>query len=157
MDNISTPQEKIAGVAIGRNEGERLKLCLKALTRYCNPVVYVDSGSTDGSSEFAKSIGVHVVDLDTSIPFTASRARNIGFAKVCELVPDIDYVQFVDGDCELTDNWVKDASEVLRNNPKVASVCGRRRERFRQASIYNRLMDLEWERPAGEETRTFGW
>ncbi|HCT44889.1 MAG TPA: glycosyl transferase, partial [Phycisphaerales bacterium] len=65
-------------VAIGRNEGERLKRCLTSAVACTDRVVYVDSGSTDDSVEFAESIGVEVVDLDTSIPFTAARARNAG-------------------------------------------------------------------------------
>jgi serine O-acetyltransferase len=34
--------------------------------------------------------------------------------------------------------------------PKTAIVCGRRRERSAEASVYNRLCDLEWETPVGE-------
>ncbi|MEZ5917333.1 MAG: glycosyltransferase [Parvularculaceae bacterium] len=43
------------------------------------PIVYVDSGSTDGSVESAKAVGAIVVNLDMSAPFTAARARNAGF------------------------------------------------------------------------------
>ena len=64
-------------VAIGRNEGERLKACLRSLVQVCDRVVYVDSGSQDDSVAFARSIGVDVVELDTSTPFTAARARNM--------------------------------------------------------------------------------
>ncbi|MEX0303850.1 MAG: glycosyltransferase family 2 protein, partial [Leisingera sp.] len=34
--------------------------------------------------------------------------------------------------------------------PQVAVACGRRRERFPEASVYNRLCDAEWDTPAGE-------
>ena len=44
-------------VAIGRNEGERLKRCLRSVPAGV-PVVYVDSGSTDGSVDFAQQLGV---------------------------------------------------------------------------------------------------
>ena len=37
----------IAAIAIGRNEGERLVRCLASLDGL-SPVIYVDSGSTDG-------------------------------------------------------------------------------------------------------------
>lgn len=38
----------VAAIVIGRNEGARLIACLNAL-EVCSPVIYVDSGSTDGS------------------------------------------------------------------------------------------------------------
>ncbi|HWB55094.1 MAG TPA: glycosyltransferase, partial [Tepidisphaeraceae bacterium] len=56
-------------VAIGRNEGERLKRCLRSAVRPGIAVVYVDSGSTDGSVTAAKELGAHVVELDLSKPF----------------------------------------------------------------------------------------
>src|SRR4051794_35223241 len=45
-------------VAIGRNEGERLRLCLESVVGHAQAVVYVDSGSSDGSVELARSLGV---------------------------------------------------------------------------------------------------
>jgi hypothetical protein len=38
----------------------------------------------------------------------------------------------------------------LAAHQRAAVVCGRRRERWPERSIYNRLADLEWDRPAGE-------
>ena len=136
-------------VAIGRNEGERLRACLAAARRDCPAVVYVDSGSTDGSTELARSMGVHVVDLDLSVPFTAARARNEGFARLRAVAPGVDRVQFVDGDCEIVAGWVGSAAAALDAEPGTAIVCGRRRERFPAASVYNRLCDLEWNTPVG--------
>jgi GT2 family glycosyltransferase len=37
----------------------------------------------------------------------------------------------------------------------VVAVCGRRRERFPELSVYNRLCDLEWDTPVGQ-ARAFG-
>jgi len=139
----------IGVVAIGRNEGEGLRACLASARRDCAAVVYVDSGSIDGSAELAKSLGVHVVDLDLSKPFTAARARNEGFAKLKEIDPKMDAVQFVDGDCEIVQGWIEKAKAELEAIPKAAVICGRRRERFPTASIYNKLCDLEWNTPIG--------
>ena len=61
-------------VAIGRNEGDRLRQCLESVDPKSRPVVYVDSGSTDGSVELAHSFGAEVVALDMTVPFTAARA-----------------------------------------------------------------------------------
>ncbi len=136
-------------VAIGRNEGDRLRACLTSARRDCPAVVYVDSGSADGSADLARSLGVHVVDLDLSRPFTAARARNEGFALLRSVAPEVDRVQFVDGDCEIVAGWIDQAVAALDADPKTAIVCGRRRERFPGASVYNRLCDLEWNTPVG--------
>ncbi|MFO0954448.1 MAG: glycosyltransferase [Isosphaeraceae bacterium] len=138
-------------VAIGRNEGERFKRCLEALRAQAAgaAVVYVDSGSTDGSVEHARACGVEVVALDMSRPFTAARARNAGFARLAESDPDLEFVQFLDGDCEVAEGWLSRAAETLRARPKAALVFGRRREREPERSVYNRLADMEWNIPIG--------
>lgn len=143
------PSKSVGVVVIGRNEGERLRLCLQSVVGKDRLVVYVDSGSTDGSTALARSLGATVIDLDLSIPFTAARARNEGWRRVVELSPNIEFVQFVDGDCEVDSAWLDAAIAELRNNPKLVAICGRRRERFPEASVYNRLCDLEWDTPIG--------
>ena len=140
----------IGVVVIGRNEGLRLERCLISLVGSAQKVVYVDSGSTDGSVQMALRLGVEVVELDMTIPFTAARARNEGFACLQRLLPTMRYVQFVDGDCEVVDGWLPRALAFLDTHPDVAVVCGRRRERFPQHSVYNLLCDFEWDTPVGE-------
>lgn len=137
-------------VAIGRNEGERLRRCLLSVREQCRSIVYVDSGSSDGSVATARALGVEVVELDLSIPFTAARARNEGLARLRAIVPGLEYVQFVDGDCELDRGWIPAALSAIAPEPRVAVVCGRRRERHPDATIYNLLCDLEWDTPVGE-------
>lgn len=141
---------RVAIVTIGRNEGQRLARCLDALVGLGWPVVYVDSGSTDGSAPLAAQLGASVVQLDASTPFSAARARNEGLDRALALHPDLELVQFVDGDCELVPSWIGSAVEALEAHPDVASVSGRVRERDRARSIYNRLCDLEWQGTAGE-------
>ncbi len=153
---IPGSSRSVAIVAIGRNEGERLKACLRAAAlssaRGARTVVYVDSGSADGSAEYARSVGCRVVELDASRPFTAARARNEGFACAMEHAPDAEFVQFVDGDCELEEGWLEAGDAALAREtmrgwcaamcarfiPRRASLTGcatwsggRRRERFR--------------------------
>lgn len=143
--------DTIATVAIGRNEGSRLETCLKSLiSQGATPVIYVDSGSTDGSAEMARALGAEVVDLDLSTPFTAARARNAGLARVLELAPDTRLVQFIDGDCELAEGWLDAARTEILSDPGLAVVCGRRRERFPEASVWNRMIDREWDTPVGD-------
>src|SRR5262245_21767803 len=137
-------------VAIGRNEGERLQRCLRSIAGKVQAIVYVDSGSTDDSVDFARSVGAEVVELDLFKPFTAARARNAGIARLRELNHDLELVQVVDGDCEIMDGWLERAVRELNENADVAVVCGRRRERFPEASVYNKLCDMEWNTPIGE-------
>lgn len=141
---------RIGLVAIGRNEGQRLLKCLLSAIGKVARIVYVDSGSTDGSVSLARSLGVDVVELDLSTPFTAARSRNTGFYHLLQADAQIEFVQFVDGDCELVSGWLECAQRELDAQPNVAVVCGRRRERFPDLSIYNQLMDMEWDTPIGE-------
>ncbi|WP_191831735.1 glycosyltransferase family 2 protein [Pseudomonas fluorescens] len=140
----------IGVVVIGRNEGQRLERCLASLEGSADKVVYVDSGSVDGSVQMARLRGVEVLALDMTRPFTAARARNEGFARLQRLLPLMRHVQFVDGDCEVAAGWLPKAQAFLYAHPAVAVVCGRRRERFPQRSVYNLLCDLEWDTPIGE-------
>ena len=137
-------------VAIGRNEGARLEACLDPVVGHVAAVVYVDSGSSDNSVASARDRGVDVVELDLAEPFTAARARNAGAARLAELAPELEFVQFVDGDCVLADGWLEAAADALLDDPQVAVVCGRRREVDPEGSVYNLLCDVEWDGPAGE-------
>jgi glycosyltransferase involved in cell wall biosynthesis len=137
-------------VAIGRNEGTRLERCLDSVIGKVAGVVYVDSGSTDGSVQMARDRGAEVVELDLSTPFTAARARNAGVQRLVEQHPGITYVQVVDGDCELVDGWLEVAFNTMQTQPDIAVACGRRRERDIEFSVYNRITDMEWNTPPGE-------
>ena len=143
-------------VVIGRNEGQRLKRCLEQAAGHAARTVYVDSGSTDGSVARARSMHVDVVELTNDRPFSAARARNEGALRLLQLAPDIQYVQFVDGDCEIMPGWWNAAPAQLEARPDVAVVCGRRRERYPRASIYNRMCDLEWNTAIGETSECGG-
>jgi GT2 family glycosyltransferase len=140
---------RIGAVLIGRNEGARLVAALQAALGQVGRMVYVDSGSADGSVEAAQAAGAAVVELDLSIPFTAARARNEGLARLLADGP-LDYVQFIDGDCALQPGWIDTARAFLDENPQAAVVHGRRRERYPEATVYNQLCDWEWDRPPGQ-------
>ena len=137
-------------VIIGRNEGARLITCLSSLEQSELPVVYVDSGSTDGSIEAAERFGARVVRLPLDRPFTAGRARNAGFEYLTGLHPELQCIQFVDGDCQVAAGWLDFAREHLQSHPRDALVCGRRKEIHPEQSLYNQLCDIEWNTPVGE-------
>lgn len=148
--------KELGVVVIGRNEGVRLQRCIQSFSGLNVYIVYVDSGSTDNSVGFIKQQGFDVVELDMSIPFSAGRARNAGYQFLLEKYPNIGFLQFVDGDCEMSEGWVETALNHLKENSQLASVCGRRREKYPDATIYNKLCDIEWDTPIGLANATGG-
>ncbi|HWB00504.1 MAG TPA: glycosyltransferase family 2 protein [Pirellulales bacterium] len=151
----ATKENTLAFVVIGRNEGDRLRGCLESIASAGCAIVYVDSGSTDGSLELAHSLGADVVSLDLREPFTAARARNAGFERLESLIAQgsiarLDFVHFVDGDCQVAPGWVAASLAAMLAHPEAAVICGRRRERFPDRSIYNLLCDVEWNTAVGD-------
>lgn len=140
---------EVGFVIIGRNEGERLTTCIRSVLKESDVAVYVDSGSTDGSCEMARRMGLPVVELDRSRGFTAARARNAGAAWLVKNRPSLDFIHFIDGDCELVTGWLAEAIAAMQAESDLASVCGRRRERAPEASPYNQLCDHEWNTAIG--------
>ena len=147
---MSAIDEKIGYVVIGRNEGERLTECLSSLPPAKGRVVYVDSGSTDGSAGAACSLGAEVVELSTVRPFTAARARNAGLRHLIESGREHGLVQFVDGDCRLEPGWLTHAALALDDTPDIGIITGWRAEIHPDATVYNAMCDFEWHRPAGD-------
>ncbi|WP_022702398.1 glycosyltransferase [Pseudorhodobacter ferrugineus] len=141
----TTAPRHVDAVVIGRNEGARLAACITSLVGQVGRVIYVDSGSTDGSADMAAGLGATVVALDMTQPFTAARARNAGLEQVTA-----PFVQFVDGDCMVQPDWVATAMDFAARHPDAAVICGRRRERFPEASVFNRLCDREWDTAIGQ-------
>lgn len=152
LSTLLNPDFAIGFVVIGRNEGDRLIRGLQSVQDQLPanfPVVYVDSGSTDGSLAAAEQLGVLGLPLDMTIPFTMARGRNAGWQYLVEQYPQLTHIQFMDGDCELIEGWLEQAVAAMDKNPTLAAVCGRRRERFPEASSYNQLAEMEWNTPVG--------
>jgi GT2 family glycosyltransferase len=141
---------RVGVVVIGCNEGPRLRAALESAQRYAPAAVYVDSASEDGSAVLGRSLGLPVVDLDPSARLTAARARNAGAAFLCARHGELEFLQFVDGDCELVDGWIERAVTEMERRPEVAVVCGRRRERHPNANLFHQLAEIEWETPIGD-------
>ncbi len=146
----------IGVVVIGRNEGERLRRCLESVTGIACQVVYVDSGSIDGSVAMARAMNVDVIDLDMTIPFCAARARNAGYERLVQCHPQLRFIQFIDGDCEIIGNWLHEAAAELESRAELAIVTGWLRERSPEVSIYNRIGDLEWNSSGAGEVSAVG-
>jgi glycosyltransferase involved in cell wall biosynthesis len=149
---MMTETTSVGIVVVGRNEEKFLKVALESALAASRIVVYVDSGSTDNSLTIAANLGVEIVELDPTIPFTAARAYNTGVDHLLTLNQSLQFVQFLDGDAQLAPGWVNAAAQAMQQRSEVTVVCGRRREMFPQQSVYNLLADMEWDTPVGEIT-----
>jgi cellulose synthase/poly-beta-1,6-N-acetylglucosamine synthase-like glycosyltransferase len=134
-------------VVIGRNEGARLVRCLesvKAMTPALDPfeVIYVDSASDDDSVIRATELGARVVEIKGG-RLSAARARNAGWQ-----IASAPLILFLDGDTILHPDFVSKTLAEFQD-PKVMVVWGHRREVHPEASIYNRVLDLNWICPPG--------
>jgi len=144
---------KLSVVIIGRNEGERLERCILSAQGMegwqAMELLYVDSGSTDGSLERAAQLGATVLPLPPGT-FTAARARNFGWRQASG-----EYVLFLDGDTILNPAFPLYALEALNKNPTNAAAWGHRREICPCLSVYVRVLDMDWVYAPGE-TLYFG-
>ena len=134
-------------VVIGRNEGERLVRCIRSVRAMRQPggeveLIYVDSASTDGSPERAAELGARVIALDPERP-CAAVGRNAGLRQARAAT-----VLFLDGDTILAPDFVADSLPEFEDE-KVAIVWGHRREIHTEASLFNRVLDLDWVYPPG--------
>lgn len=140
----------MVAVVIGRNEGRHLASSLTSVGKAGLPLVYVDSGSADGSPSLARQLGVAILELDPARPFSAARARNEGLVDALRRWPKVRYVLFLDGDCEIDRDFPRAAADMFERHADCAIVTGHLTERAPDASIYNRLCAMEWRSPAGK-------
>ncbi len=129
-------------VVIGRNEGARLRRCLESVLHMENPggpvqLIYVDSASVDGSPQLAQSLGAETIVVQPRFP-SAALGRNTGWRRAAA-----PFVLFLDGDTIVDPNFVKDSLREFENS-EVAIVWGHRREIQPGASLFNRVLDLDW-------------
>lgn len=134
-------------IVIGRNEGDRLTACLASVRSArelpgSTELIYVDSNSTDGSAARAASLGAKAIELGPG-KLSAARARNAGWRAATAPL-----ICFLDGDTILDPDFIHLASKEF-SDASVAVVWGHRREINPGASVYNRLVDLDWIAPAG--------
>ncbi len=111
-------------VVVTYNEADRIEACLDALFETCDgissyEVVLVDSRSTDGTVDIARSYPVSIYRLPPSVETTPGAGRYVG----TELT-SADRILFVDGDMVLEPSWLGEALEVLDSAPAIAGVDG---------------------------------
>lgn len=137
----------ISVVVIGRNEGQRLAVCLNSIkeSHYVDgeiELIYVDSDSQDGSTELAQHLGANILRVKPQRP-SAAIGRNAGWR-----ASSGSYVLFLDGDTQLHPDFINAALKAIAS-PNVAIVWGHRREINPKHSLYNQVLDLDWIYPVG--------
>jgi glycosyltransferase involved in cell wall biosynthesis len=110
----------LTAVIITLNEADRLQKCLPPLS-FCQEIIVVDSGSTDGTQAFAEKLGARVVhrDFDGFGPqkaFAVAQAKN-------------DWVLCLDAD-EYLDTELAAAIQLLFSQGMPTSIGYRLRRRF---------------------------
>lgn len=129
-------------VIIGRNEGARLERCIasvQAMDRqgFSLEIIYVDSASVDSSVVLAESMGATCIPLRQTRT-TAALGRNAGWRASSGSI-----ILFLDGDTILDPHFVVRALPSF-DSPEIAVAWGHRRETDGAASLYNRVLDLDW-------------
>ncbi|MGQ9568791.1 MAG: glycosyltransferase [Anaerolineae bacterium] len=123
-----------------RNAAATLPGCLRALLRQTLPreayeVLVVDDGSTDGTAEAARALGVRVLRQDHR---GAAAARNLGARHARGSI-----LCFTDADCQPAPNWLAELLTPFQADPDVVGVRGVYRSD--QQEPVARLVQLEYE------------
>lgn len=143
----------VAVVVIGRNEAAGLGRALHSVAGW--RTVYVDSGSSDGSAAIACAAGIETLALEEAQGFSAARGRNAGIERLIG-DPGIAYLQMLDGDCAIEEDWLAAGAAALDADPHLGAVFGQLRERHPDASIYSWLSAVEWAAAPGPATAFAG-
>lgn len=115
---------KISVVVITKNEAHNLRACLESVS-WCDRAIIVDSGSTDGTVDLARSLGADVFVTDSWPGFGPQ--KNIALSKA-----DTDWVLSLDADERVTPELRADilsamasATQSVYAMPRLSQFCGR--------------------------------
>lgn len=140
----NTDLPAVSVVIIGRNEAQNIHACIDSVLRMDYPaklieVLYVDTGSEDGTADIARSMGIRVIEERGGSP-SAALGRNCGLAAARHGI-----IHFVDGDMVVAPGYLKQAIEVLQNRD-IACVFGRVVERHAETNWISRVLNIDWKR-----------
>jgi glycosyltransferase involved in cell wall biosynthesis len=99
---------RVSACIIAKDEAKRIAECVKSVA-FCDEVVVLDSGSTDGTQDLARAAGARVIDTDWP-GFVAQKNRAAAAAAH-------DWVLSIDAD-ERVDDRLRAAIERLRAGPE---------------------------------------
>lgn len=96
---------------IGKNEEKHIEKCLEPLTHYPFEIIYVDTGSTDGTRELASKYTDRIYDFEWIGDFSA--ARNFSLSKASH-----NYVLVLDCDEYLTELDLEGLNAAIEAHPR---------------------------------------
>lgn len=150
MENADTLTPDIGIVEMGRNEGERLHGCFESLKHFNNPIIYVDSGSTDNNLYLARIYCKDDTRLDMNRPFSTAWARNTGQQRLLDLYTPPSYIHFIEGGYELEHCLISCALNSFTEDQALESVFSHMQEKHAVKSSSNKLCGLVWRGYAGK-------
>ncbi|MFC7205401.1 glycosyltransferase [Haloferax namakaokahaiae] len=106
------------------NEEENIETCLDSVFDALQDgpsfeVILVDSNSEDSTVERARQYPITVLQITEDDLTTPGAGRYVGWK-----VANGDLLLFVDGDMQLTGDWVRDAHDTIESEPNVSGVDG---------------------------------
>ena len=110
-----SPEPRMAGVVLCLNEAENLTRCLASL-RWCDELLVVDSGSSDGSQARAAQLGARVLEHRQPVRFLISEQRNWALDHGGL---QSDWVLFLDADEEVGESCRRAIQQAV-NSPETA-------------------------------------
>ena len=151
LEKVSKVEVELPGVSIvviGRNEAGNLPKCIQSIREMEYPknlyeVLYVDTGSCDGSPDIARSLSVIVSEVHNDLR-TPGSARNRGWQEA-----RYEIVHFVDGDMTVDPCYLKEAVKYLMFD-NVACVIGKLIEEHSSHNLVSFIFEYPWKiRQAG--------
>ena len=103
-------KNKLSLCMIVKNEAHNLRDCIEPLKPILDEIIVVDTGSTDGTREVAKSLGAKVFDFAWCDDFSAARNESLRHATG-------DYILWLDADDRVDDKDVKKIGCLKKNFP----------------------------------------
>lgn len=116
-------------IIIGYNEAPNLPRTITAAVKaarqlendlnFSTRVVYIDSNSTDNSFEIASAHGIEAFYANPDFK-SVGNGRHSGY-----LLTDSEYIMFLDGDCELHQQWLVEGVKFLAEFPQAGGAIGK--------------------------------
>ncbi len=117
MPGSRSSRPRLSATVICKDEVEKIRGCLESL-RFCDEIVVVDSGSTDGTLEICRELADVVVEADWP-GHVAQKNRALDLARGEWVLP-------LDADERVTPGLAREIQEVLSTDPSEAGYYIRR-------------------------------
>ncbi len=136
---------------IVKNEEKNLPTALGNISKICDEIIIVDTGSTDRTIEVARSYGATILEMEWEDDFAKARNLSIRDAKS-------DWILWLDGDDFVPEDALPHIKELVESTPDCVYSFNVKNERrdgtgteFLQARLFPNHQGLLFERPVHEQ------